>query len=283
VAADARARAATGTRSGPERMTEEQISATVTAISDLMQALRYATTEDKAEVYAGLKAGTRHSISACAATGFSAPHRLRCADEVDLCGTSSYRTSRIRNRGQAQSDPDDRRTWEDPCMPVRRPVDVPIREESIRLGQFLKLAELVEAGSDAKELISAGDVLANGEPETRRGRQLRIGDVVELNGRPARVARRPGSAAVLADQHKRWRLPSAALERRAWRGMRLEVRSNPPQVDIVERVARPARLHAHSCRCKGQGSEMAGSHRAGLLPDITLSGAPGRSSTGMSR
>jgi ribosome-associated protein len=82
-------------------------------------------------------------------------------------------------------------------MPMRRPVDVPIREEFIRLGQFLKLADLVEVGSDAKELISAGEVLVNGEPETRRGRQLRVGDVVEFDGRPVRVARRPGSAAVL--------------------------------------------------------------------------------------
>jgi ribosome-associated protein len=82
-------------------------------------------------------------------------------------------------------------------MPARRPVDVPIRDESIRLGQFLKLADLAETGSDAKELILAGEVLVNGEPETRRGRQLRVGDVVEFDGRPARVARRPGSAAVL--------------------------------------------------------------------------------------
>jgi site-specific DNA recombinase len=64
LAAGARLRAATGARPGPERMTKEQIAATVTAISDLMQALRYATTEDKAEIYAGLKAGTRHSVSA---------------------------------------------------------------------------------------------------------------------------------------------------------------------------------------------------------------------------
>ena len=63
LAADARLRAATGARPGPERMTKEQTAATVTAISDLMQALRYATTEDKAEICAGLKAGTRHSIS----------------------------------------------------------------------------------------------------------------------------------------------------------------------------------------------------------------------------
>jgi ribosome-associated protein len=81
-------------------------------------------------------------------------------------------------------------------MALGRPVDVPIREESIRLGQFLKLADLVEAGSDAKELISAGEVLVNGEPEIRRGRQLRAGDVAELDGRSARVARRPGPAAV---------------------------------------------------------------------------------------
>jgi ribosome-associated protein len=80
-------------------------------------------------------------------------------------------------------------------MPVRQPVDVPIRDESIRLGQFLKLADLAEFGSDAKDLISSGRVLVNGEPETRRGRQLRVGDVVKFGGRSARVVRWPGSAA----------------------------------------------------------------------------------------
>ena len=93
-------------------------------------------------------------------------------------------------------------------MPARRPVDVPIREESIRLGQFLKLADLAETGSDAKELILAGEVLVNGEPETRRGRQLRVGDVVEFGGRPARVARRPGPAAVLAREGTGARRPA---------------------------------------------------------------------------
>ena len=74
-------------------------------------------------------------------------------------------------------------------MAPREPADVPIRDESIRLGQFLKLADLVESGSDAKELISDGEILVNGEPETRRGRRLRIGDIVESAGRLARVAR----------------------------------------------------------------------------------------------
>lgn len=57
---------------------------------------------------------------------------------------------------------------------------VPIRDESIRLGQFLKLANLIDSGSDAKELLLQGSVLVNGEVETRRGRQLVKGDVVEL-------------------------------------------------------------------------------------------------------
>jgi ribosome-associated protein len=71
---------------------------------------------------------------------------------------------------------------------VSEPEDVPIRDESIRLGQFLKLANLVETGADAKPLIASGQVMVNGEVETRRGRQLRVGDVVELTGRAARVS-----------------------------------------------------------------------------------------------
>ncbi|MEU5841170.1 RNA-binding S4 domain-containing protein [Rhodococcus sp. NPDC047139] len=66
--------------------------------------------------------------------------------------------------------------------------DVPIRDESIRLGQFLKLASLIESGAEAKELIADGLVSVNGEVEVRRGRQLKVGDVVELAGASARVA-----------------------------------------------------------------------------------------------
>ena len=67
------------------------------------------------------------------------------------------------------------------------PVDVPIRDESIRLGQFLKLANLVESGAEAKPVIAGGEVRVNGEVELRRGRQLRNGDVVELGPAAARV------------------------------------------------------------------------------------------------
>jgi ribosome-associated protein len=71
---------------------------------------------------------------------------------------------------------------------VSKPLDVPIRDRSIRLGQFLKLANLVDSGADAKPAVQEGHVRVNGEVETRRGRQLRLGDVVELGGQAARVA-----------------------------------------------------------------------------------------------
>lgn len=59
--------------------------------------------------------------------------------------------------------------------------DVPVDSE-IRLGQFLKFADLVETGAEAREVITDGDVRVNGETEMRRGRQLRPGDVVEVLG-----------------------------------------------------------------------------------------------------
>jgi ribosome-associated protein len=54
--------------------------------------------------------------------------------------------------------------------------------EPIRLGQFLKLADAVELGSDVKLLLGEGSVEVNGEVETRRGRQLVPGDVVTVRG-----------------------------------------------------------------------------------------------------
>jgi ribosome-associated protein len=58
--------------------------------------------------------------------------------------------------------------------------EVPIRGEMIRLGQLLKLADLVDSGGGARDLLESEDVLVNGERETRRGRQLHPGDVVSL-------------------------------------------------------------------------------------------------------
>jgi ribosome-associated protein len=68
------------------------------------------------------------------------------------------------------------------------PRDVPIREDTIRLGQLLKLAGLADSGADARELVQDGAARVNGEVETRRGRQLQRGDVVDVAGDTVRVA-----------------------------------------------------------------------------------------------
>ncbi len=68
------------------------------------------------------------------------------------------------------------------------PLDVPIRDESIRLGQLLKLAGVVDDGAMAREVIERGVVAVNGEVDTRRGRQVRPGDVVTFGSETIRVA-----------------------------------------------------------------------------------------------
>jgi ribosome-associated protein len=65
--------------------------------------------------------------------------------------------------------------------------EVPIRDGSIRLGQFLKFAGLIDTGADAKGVIADGLVVVNGSVETRRGRQLHHGDTVAFGDRSARV------------------------------------------------------------------------------------------------
>lgn len=70
------------------------------------------------------------------------------------------------------------------------PQDVPIRGEMIRLGQLLKLAGVAEGGGEIKALLADARVLVNGEPETRRGRQLEPGDSVQVGDLELRVSRR---------------------------------------------------------------------------------------------
>ena len=65
---------------------------------------------------------------------------------------------------------------------------VVIRDASIRLGQLLKLADLVDDGSEAKEVLIRGLVQVNGEVEVRRGRQLVPGDTVSFGGQTVGIA-----------------------------------------------------------------------------------------------
>jgi ribosome-associated protein len=67
------------------------------------------------------------------------------------------------------------------------PSEIAIRGEMIRLGQLLKLAGIVDSGSEVKAFLAAEAVLVNDEPEGRRGRQLHPGDVVRVGAHDLRV------------------------------------------------------------------------------------------------
>ncbi|MGN0133402.1 MAG: RNA-binding S4 domain-containing protein [Anaerotignum sp.] len=57
-----------------------------------------------------------------------------------------------------------------------------IHTEFIKLQQALKLAGLVDQGSDVKFYLSEGMVLVNGAVAAERGKKIRPGDVIELKG-----------------------------------------------------------------------------------------------------
>ncbi len=59
---------------------------------------------------------------------------------------------------------------------------IEIYTEYIKLDSFMKLSSMVRTGGEAKELIAEGRVLVNGEPCLMRGKKLRPGDTVQLDG-----------------------------------------------------------------------------------------------------
>ena len=60
-------------------------------------------------------------------------------------------------------------------------------KDVLRLDQFLKLKGLTQSGGEAKHRIQGGEVKVNGELETRRGRKLKTGDVIEALGQKLTV------------------------------------------------------------------------------------------------
>jgi len=81
------------------------------------------------------------------------------------------------------------------AMPARSPDTEPSAAEAVageqgpegpeplRLDHFLKLSAVSESGGQAKLMIQGGEVKVNGEVETRRRRKLKVGDVVEFEGK----------------------------------------------------------------------------------------------------
>lgn len=66
-------------------------------------------------------------------------------------------------------------------------IKIKLRDEHIKLGQALKVANLVDSGVDAKNVIQEGLVKVNGETDTRRGRKLFDGDIVDFNGEQIKI------------------------------------------------------------------------------------------------
>lgn len=66
-------------------------------------------------------------------------------------------------------------------------IEITIETEYIKLDQFLKLVDLASTGGHAKFLIQEGVVKVNGEVETRRGKKIRTGDMIEVEGQKIKV------------------------------------------------------------------------------------------------
>lgn len=69
------------------------------------------------------------------------------------------------------------------------PTAITITKEPIRLSQFLKLANVVQDGLEAKIRITEGEVLVNGQMEKRRGKKLRDNDIVQIDNIVLRVTK----------------------------------------------------------------------------------------------
>lgn len=60
--------------------------------------------------------------------------------------------------------------------------EIKIETDTITLGQFLKLADIIQSGGMAKWFLSEHTVLINGEQDQRRGRKLVKGDRIDITG-----------------------------------------------------------------------------------------------------
>lgn len=65
--------------------------------------------------------------------------------------------------------------------------EIKIETEFIKLDALLKFSNLVMSGGEAKIRIAEGEVLVNGEPCTMRGKKLRPGDTVTLDGETVKI------------------------------------------------------------------------------------------------
>lgn len=66
---------------------------------------------------------------------------------------------------------------------------IKIKDEFITLGQFLKLADLISSGGEAKFFLGENTVVINDEEDNRRGRKLYEKDIIRINGEVFEICR----------------------------------------------------------------------------------------------
>jgi len=65
--------------------------------------------------------------------------------------------------------------------------EIKIESEYITLGQFLKIADIISSGGEAKVFLACNRILINNEEDNRRGRKLYKDDIVEIDGKRYKI------------------------------------------------------------------------------------------------
>ncbi len=71
----------------------------------------------------------------------------------------------------------------------KKTTEITINTEYITLGQFLKLADIIQSGGEAKSFLAQNEVEIDGISDNRRGRKLRGGEIIEILGQKYEIKR----------------------------------------------------------------------------------------------
>ena len=72
---------------------------------------------------------------------------------------------------------------------IKKTTEIIINTEYITLGQFLKLADIIQSGGEAKSFLAQNEVEIDGISDNRRGRKLRGGEIIEILGQKYEIKR----------------------------------------------------------------------------------------------
>ena len=72
---------------------------------------------------------------------------------------------------------------------IKKTTEITINTEYITLGQFLKLADIIQSGGEAKSFLAQNKVEIDGISDNRRGRKLRGGEVIQILGQTYEIKR----------------------------------------------------------------------------------------------